>query len=108
MFGRTRQLLRDRASAVHAYTESLPPRPHPAGLNTARDHAVFNAVTAGDALDLATSITALTSRDPSRSLPDPYRRWLRRWVASRVPYHEKVHTLTDVRNGSPRAIPVST
>jgi hypothetical protein len=78
------ELLKRRGDAVHAYPETLPTRPHPAGLHSGAEHEVFNAVTAGEALDLAIEVVDLTGRDPSPDLPAPYDRWMHRWgIAAR-------------------------
>ena len=92
------ELLEKRGDAVHAYRETLPTRPHPAGLNSGAEHEIFNAVTAREAIDLALEVVKLTEADPSPYLPPPYDRWMRRWVAARQPYRDQVQ---GCRNGEP-------
>jgi hypothetical protein len=98
---RLKALLNLRASAAHAYTESLPASPHPAGLNTGAEHALFNAVTAGEAIDLALDVVALTGGDPNPNLPAPHDRWLRRWVQERRPYRDLLAEMARERDFVP-------
>jgi hypothetical protein len=91
------RLLSLRGDAVHAYTETLPARPHPAGLNTGAEHQLFNAKTAEEALDLAIQVVEL-AREPSSGIPPPYDRWMRRWAASREPYFAQIRELQAIRD----------
>jgi hypothetical protein len=68
-----------RDSAAHPYTELLPTGPHPAGTNTGVEHALFNAVTSGRAVDTAMTVIRLAAVPPG-----PRDRWIERWVTERV------------------------
>ena len=59
------ELLERRGDAVHAYPETLPARPHPAGLNSGAEHEIFNAVSPREAIDQALEVVKLTESDPS-------------------------------------------
>lgn len=98
-------LLETRGDAVHAYPETLPARPHPAGLNSGAEHEIFNAVTAREAIDLAIEVVRLTESDPSPDLPLPYKRWMRRWVAARQPYRDQVQEMQEERDRVPLDVP---
>jgi hypothetical protein len=66
---------------------------------------MFNAVTAGDALDLAIEVVDLTAGDPSPDLPNPYDRWIRRWVSTREAHHDEVRALQTRREALPLELP---
>lgn len=100
LLSRIRKLLKRRGDAVHAYPETLPARPHPAGLQSGAEHEVFNAVTVGDALDLAFEVVDFTSGDPSPDLPNPYGHWMRRWVSTREAHHAEVRALQATRKAT--------
>ncbi len=95
------KLLKRRGDAVHPYPETLPARPHPAGLHSGAEHEMFNAVTAGEALDLAFEVVDLTAGDPSPDLPNPYGRWMRRWVSQREAPHGEVRVMHTRREAVP-------
>jgi hypothetical protein len=101
LVSRIDKLLKRRGDAVHAYPETLPARPHPAGLHSGAEHEVFNAVTAGEALDLAIEVVELTTGDPSPDLPNPYGRWMHRWVSQREAHHAEVRVMQTRREAVP-------
>jgi hypothetical protein len=105
LVSRIGRLLKRRGDAVHAYPETLPARPHPAGLHSGAEHEVFNAVTAGEALDLAIEVVDLTAGDPSPDLPNPYDRWMRRWVSQREAHHAEVRGMQTRRKAVPFQLP---
>jgi hypothetical protein len=53
-----------RDSAAHPYTESEPPAPHPAAINTGVEHSKFNAITSGRAVDAAMGVLDLVASPP--------------------------------------------
>jgi len=105
LVSRIGKLLKRRGDAVHAYPETLPARPHPAGLHSGAEHELFNAVTAGEALDLAIEVVDLTAGDPSPDLPNPYGRWMRRWVSQREAHHAEVRVMHTRREALPLQLP---
>ncbi len=105
LVSRISKLLKRRGDAVHAYPETLPTRPHPAGLHSGAEHEVFNAVTAGEALDLAIEVVELTAGDPSPDLPNPNARWMRRWVSQREAHHAEVRVMDTKRKAVPLHLP---
>lgn len=105
LVNRIGKVLKRRGDAVHAYPETLPARPHPAGLHSGAEHEMFNAVTAGEALDLAIEVVDLTAGDPSPDLPNPYDRWIRRWVSTREAHHDEVRALQTRREALPLQLP---
>lgn len=105
LVNRIGELLERRGDAVHAYPETLPARPHPAGLNSGAEHEIFNAVTAREAIDLALEVVKLTEADPSPDLPAPYDRWLRRWIGAREPYRDQVLEMQERRDNVPLDVP---
>lgn len=105
LVNRIGELLERRGDAVHAYPETLPVRPHPAGLNSGAEHEIFNAVTTREAIDLALEVVKLTEADPSLDLPAPYDRWLRRWVGAREPYRDQVQEMQERRDRVPLDVP---
>ena len=105
LVNRIGELLERRGDAVHAYPETLPARPHPAGLNSGAEHEVFNAATARDAIDVALEVVGKTATDPSPDLPAPYGRWLCRWVEARKPYRDQLQELQKRRDRVPLDVP---
>jgi hypothetical protein len=105
LVNRIGELLERRGDAVHAYPETLPARPHPAGLNSGAEHEIFNAVSARGAIDLAIEVVKLTQSNPSGDLPSPYDRWMRRWVAARQPYRDQVQEMQERRDRVPLDVP---
>jgi hypothetical protein len=101
LVNRIDELLRMRGDAVHAYPETLPARPHPAGLNSGAEHEVFNAATTRAAIDLAIEVVELTMMEPSPDLPAPHDRWLRRWVNARQPYRDQIREMQNRRGQEP-------
>lgn len=101
LVNRIDELLRMRGDAVHAFPETLPARPHPAGLNSGAEHEVFNAVTTRVAIDLAIEVVELTMMEPSPHLPAPHNRWLRRWVNARQPHRLQVLEMQNRRDQQP-------
>jgi hypothetical protein len=74
-----------RNDAVHPYSESEPPRPHPSGLNTSAEASRYNARESGRAVDIAMKVLGLAAAPPN-----PQGRWVSRWVDERQPYHTDV------------------
>jgi hypothetical protein len=105
LVNRIGELLERRGDAVHAYPETLPARPHPAGLNSGAEHEIFNAVTAREAIDLALDVVRLTEANPSPHLPPPYDRWMLRWVAARQPHRDQVQEMQERRDRVPLDVP---
>ncbi|MGH8924537.1 MAG: hypothetical protein ACRDWA_07890 [Acidimicrobiia bacterium] len=108
LVNRIGELFERRGDAVHAYPETLPARPHPAGLNSGAEHEIFNAVSAREAIDLAIEVVMLTVSDPSPDLPPPYNRWMRRWVVARQPYRDQVQEMRERRDRVPLEVPEAT
>jgi hypothetical protein len=105
LVNRIGELLARRGDAVHAYPETLPARPHPAGLNSGAEHEVFNAATSQDAIDLVLEVVGVTATEPSPELSAPYDRWLRRWIEARKPYRDQLLELQKRRDLVPLAVP---
>jgi len=80
-----RWLFERRDMAVHPYTEAVFPKRHPAGFNTGAEHADFNALTSGRAVDVAMRVldAAVT---PSKA----HHHWIERWSKMRAPYTANV------------------
>jgi hypothetical protein len=90
-------LFPSRDSAIHPYTELIPTGQHPAGINTAVEHFLFNAVTSGRAVD-----SALTVLQFAAAPRHPYNHWVARWVDERVTAAlDKVNDLQQVRASEP-------
>jgi hypothetical protein len=105
LVNRIGELLERRGDAVHAYPETLPARPHPAGLSSGAEHELFNAATAQDAIDLALEVIGVTATDPSPDLSAPYDRWLRRWVKTRKAHRDQLQEVQNRRDRVPLDVP---
>ena len=92
-------LFRLRDQAVHPYTKPAVPEYHPAGINTGKENAAFNAVTSGRAVD-----AAMLLLDTAASPPAPLNRWIERWVESRAPYMVNVVHPLQARRASEREL----
>lgn len=68
-----------RDSGVHPYTELIPTEHHPAGINTAVEHILFNAVTSGRAVNTAMTVIQFAAQPPNT-----LNHWIARWVTERV------------------------
>ncbi len=81
-FGSEMQWLFERRDmAVHPYTEAVLLKRHPAGFNTGAEHADFNALTSGRAVDVAMRFLDAAAT-PSKAL----NHWIERWSKMRAPY----------------------
>lgn len=85
-----------RDFAVHPYTKPETPVEHPTGANTGVEHAMYNAVQAGKALDLAMELMRHTAEPLARQS-----RWVERWAEDRRPYHDQVIQLQKSRDEQP-------
>jgi len=90
-----------RDHAAHPYTEAEPPQQHPAGIHTGAETSRFNAVTSGGAVDLMFEVFRYAAAPPQ-----PFHRWIERWVEERRPYHETaLAPLIAKRAGIPLHVP---
>jgi hypothetical protein len=80
-----RWLFERRDMAVHPYTEAVLPKRHPAGFNTGAEHADFNALTSGRAVDVAMRVL-----DAAATPPKAYNHWIERWPKIRAAYTTNV------------------
>ncbi|MEX2493007.1 MAG: hypothetical protein WD425_14745 [Nitrospirales bacterium] len=80
-----RWLFELRDMAAHPYTEAGFPSLHPLGFNTGSEHADFNALTSGRAVELA--MRFLTT---AAAAPKYYNHWIERWAKTREPYMNTV------------------
>ena len=76
-----RWLFERRDMAAHPYTEAVLPKRHPAGFDTAAEHAEFNAFTSGRAVDVAMRVLDAAAT-PSKA----HNHWIERWANMRAPY----------------------
>lgn len=74
-----------RDNAAHPYTEAELPKHHPAGFNIGAEHADFNALTSGRAVDVAMSVLQAAATPPNA-----HNRWIERWSTSRAAYMNNV------------------
>jgi hypothetical protein len=80
-------LFERRNEGVHPYAEPEAPQVHPSGLNTSAEASRFNATESRRAVDIAMQVLRF-----AQSPPNPYNRWIRRWLAERADYHAQVVT----------------
>jgi hypothetical protein len=80
-----RWLFERRDMAAHPYTEAVLPKPHPVGFNTGAEHADFNALTSGRAVDVAMRVL-----DTAATPPKAHNHWIERWSKMRAPYTASV------------------
>ena len=94
LLAESRWLFALRDHAAHPYTEAEPPQQHPAGVNTGAETSRFNAVSSGRAVELMFELFGYAAAPPN-----PFNRWIERWVKDRRPYHETVLAPLIARRG---------
>ena len=85
-----------RDDAVHPYTESMPPATHPTGINTGAEHSRFNAVTSGEAIDVALALL-----DDAASPPAALNTWVQRRSIERSAHFDVLAMRRDGRDSQP-------
>lgn len=99
-------LFETRNTALHAETEPLPTKPHPAGINSAVEHHIFNALTAGRAVDVAKAAILMSDEPNPTGLSQERAHWVCRWAAKRTAYHERVREAAARRSEVPAPVPI--
>jgi len=89
-----------RNFAVHPYTEDEAPRPHPAGVRTSSEAALFNAVECGKVLDFGFDVLAIARHPPSS-----HDRWITRWAEDREAYYLSVVDPLAAQRASANQVP---